>query len=256
MSIRENATIILQALAEYGQSENDECRGRYNFPGSSVKDLLGEKHGKDLTPDEINDAVERLERKGYLRVHKPPGTAPFNFGGIELTSQGRLAHEDAIERIRASQQAAGASDSVRDLPVGKRIFIDHGRALDWLVLSRYIEKDLNLECVEFNSEAPEGLATKERLDKMLKEAGIAFIVMTPELDLATGKKLPRPNVIHEAGLFQGRLGFQRAIVLLEDGCEQFSNIEGITQIRFPKDNIQSAFPSVRRVLSREGFLAS
>ena len=28
----------------------------------------------------------------------------------------------------------------------------------------------------------------------------------------------RMNVIHEVGLFQGRLGFERAIVLLEEGC--------------------------------------
>jgi predicted nucleotide-binding protein len=38
------------------------------------------------------------------------------------------------------------------------------------------------------------------------------------------------NVIHEAGLFQGRLGFERAIILLEDGCEEFSNIQGYGQI--------------------------
>ena len=30
-----------------------------------------------------------------------------------------------------------------------------------------------------------------------------------------GSVHPRENVIHEAGLFQGRLGFPRAIVLLE-----------------------------------------
>jgi predicted nucleotide-binding protein len=42
------------------------------------------------------------------------------------------------------------------------------------------------------------------------------------------------NVVHEAGLFQGRLGFERAIILLEEGCKSFSNIEGLGQIRFPK----------------------
>jgi predicted nucleotide-binding protein len=51
----------------------------------------------------------------------------------------------------------------------------------------------------------------------------------------------RMNVIHEAGLFQGRLGFTRAIVMLEEGCEEFSNIEGLGQIRFPNNNIKAAF---------------
>ena len=62
------------------------------------------------------------------------------------------------------------------------------------------------------------------------------------------------NVVHEAGLFQGRLGFTKAIILLEDGCQGFSNIEGLGQIRFPKGNIQSAFEEIRRVLEREGLI--
>jgi predicted nucleotide-binding protein len=62
------------------------------------------------------------------------------------------------------------------------------------------------------------------------------------------------NVVHEAGLFQGRLGFSRAIVMLEEGCEQFSNIEGLGQIRFPQGNISAVFEEVRRVLEREGLI--
>ena len=65
----------------------------------------------------------------------------------------------------------------------------------------------------------------------------------------------RMNVVHEAGLFQGRLGFTRAVVMLEEGCEQFSNIEGLGQIRFPHGNIAAAFEEVRRVLEREGLIA-
>ncbi len=51
----------------------------------------------------------------------------------------------------------------------------------------------------------------------------------------------RMNVIHEAGLFQGRLGFTKAILLLEDGCSEFSNIQGLGQIRFPKRENFSCF---------------
>ena len=63
------------------------------------------------------------------------------------------------------------------------------------------------------------------------------------------------NVVHEAGLFQGRLGFTKAIVLLEEGCEEFSNIQGLGQIRFPKGNIAAAFEEIRRVLEREDLLS-
>jgi predicted nucleotide-binding protein len=86
---------------------------------------------------------------------------------------------------------------------------------------------------------------------MLEEAAIAFIVMTAEDELVDGKIQARMNVAHEAGLFQGRLGFTKAIVLLEDGCDEFSNIHGLGQIRFPKGNIKAVFEEIRRVLERE-----
>jgi predicted nucleotide-binding protein len=91
---------------------------------------------------------------------------------------------------------------------------------------------------------------------MLDAAAIAFLIMTGEDEQADGVLHARLNVVHEAGLFQGRLGFTRAIVLLEDGCEEFSNIEGLGQIRFPKGNIKAAFDDVRRVIEREGILES
>ena len=71
--------------------------------------------------------------------------------------------------------------------------------------------------------------------------------------MASGRLM---NVVHEAGLFQGRLGFERAIILLEEGCKSFSNIEGLGQIRFPKGNIVALFEEVRRVLEREHLIDS
>jgi hypothetical protein len=44
--------------------------------------------------------------------------------------------------------------------------------------------------------------------------------------------------------------------LLEDGCEEFSNIQGLGQIRFPKGNIKAAFEEIRQVLEREGIIHS
>ena len=78
--------------------------------------------------------------------------------------------------------------------------------------------------------------------------------MTAEDEHADATKHARENVIHEVGLFQGRLGFRRAIVLLEEGCAEFSNITGLSQIRFPKGNIRASFEEIRRVLEREGIL--
>ena len=89
---------------------------------------------------------------------------------------------------------------------------------------------------------------------MLDVSTFAFLVMTAEDERADATLHARVNVVHEAGLFQGRLGTRRAIILLEDGCQQFSNIHGLTHIPFPKGKVSAVFEDVRRVLEREKLL--
>jgi predicted nucleotide-binding protein len=86
---------------------------------------------------------------------------------------------------------------------------------------------------------------------MLKSAAFAFLIMTAEDEHADETIHARENVIHEMGLFQGRLGLRRSIILLEEGCSTFSNIHGLTYIPFPSNRISAAFEDVRRVLERE-----
>lgn len=144
---------------------------------------------------------------------------------------------------------------VRGERVGTNVFIGHGRSVAWRDLKDFLSERLGLPWDEFNRVPIAGVTNIGRLEEMLGDAAIAFIVMTAEDEVADGKTQARMNVIHEAGLFQGRLGFTKAIVLLEDGCEEFSNIQGLGQIRFPKGNIAAAFEEIRRVLEREGLVA-
>lgn len=132
------------------------------------------------------------------------------------------------------------------------MFIGHGVSQVWRDLKDFLQDRLGLAWEEFNREPTAGLSTKERLEDMLDNAVFAFLVMTAEDERADGTKHARGNVIHEAGLFQGRLGFDKAIILLEDGCSEFSNIVGLTQIRFPQGNIMAKSEEIRRVLEREG----
>jgi len=86
---------------------------------------------------------------------------------------------------------------------------------------------------------------------MLENSTFAALVLTGEDEFKDGSVHPRENVIHEAGLFQGRLGFARAIVLLEGGAEEFSNIQGLQQIRFAKGRINETFGEVLATVRRE-----
>ena len=138
--------------------------------------------------------------------------------------------------------------------VGTNVAIGHGRSLWWRELKDFVQERLKLPVDEFNRVPIAGITNIARLSEMLDAAAIAFLVLTAEDEQLDGTTNPRMNVVHEAGLFHGRLGFTKSIILLEDGCAEFSNINGLGQIRFPQGNIQAAFEEVRQVLEREGLV--
>jgi Predicted nucleotide-binding protein containing TIR-like domain len=155
-----------------------------------------------------------------------------------------------IEGITSSAQKALVPHS------GNRVFIGHGRSLLWMKLKDFLEGRLSLPWEEFNRESTAGIATTARLETMLENATFAFLIMTAEDEHADATLHARENVVHEAGLFQGKLGLKRAIILKEDGCQVFSNLHGLTYIGFPKGNIGATFEEIRLVLEREGVIAS
>jgi predicted nucleotide-binding protein len=138
---------------------------------------------------------------------------------------------------------------------GQCIFIGHGHSAVWRELKDFISETLHLQWDEFDREAFAGTTVIDRLKQMLKRATFAFLIMTAEDEHSDGKKHARENVIHEIGLFQGKLGFGKAIVLLEEGCQEFSNVHGLLLIRFPPGNIMSKSEQIRKVLEANRILA-
>ncbi|TFZ54924.1 hypothetical protein E4V01_24300 [Methylorubrum sp. Q1] len=161
-----------------------------------------------------------------------------------------------LARQAGSHLTRAARRSRKDQLVGTNVFIGHGRAPAWRVLKDFVKDRLGLPYDEFNRVPVAGITNIARLSEMLEAAAVALIILTAEDEQADGKLQARMNVIHEVGLFQGRLGFTKAIVVLEEGCEEFSNIQGLGQIRFPRGNIAAAFEEIRLVLEREGLLKS
>lgn len=181
--------------------------------------------------------IEVLARVLHLR------SATMSCADLSTIAQQAASH---IERSRRNAR--------REARIGTNVFIGHGRSSEWRKLKDFVNDRLGLPWDEFNRVPSAGVTNIDRLSEMLDAAAFAFLVMTAEDDQADGSQHARQNVVHEAGLFQGRLGFTRAVVLLEAGCEPFSNIDGLGQIRFPANRIQSAFEEVRLVLEREGLI--
>lgn len=181
-----------------------------------------------------------LSPKAFQELKTPDGI-------LEYTE--KLVHKLEVLLDSLEDAATGFSGSSASR---EKVFIGHGRSPLWRELKDFLQDRLGLPWDEFNREAVAGYSTFERLSEMLTHAKFAFLIMTAEDEHTDSSLHARENVVHEVGLFQGKLGPRKAIILLEDGCKEFSNIIGLCQIRFPKAHISAAFEEIRRVLEREG----
>ena len=222
--------------------------------------------------EEVND-LKVFNEDEWLKDRAPQ--PPYQTNDRRAIQQGLVAppHVRILSWVNSIESALKVPQSLREAarhvefhlshrsvgsaasPVGTSVFIGHGRSTAWRELKEFLEERLGLEVDEFNRVPTAGMATTDRLQAMMETSGLAFLVMTAEDEQPDGEFRARENVVHEVGLFQGHLGFKRAIVLLEEGCEEFSNITGLGQIRFPKGNIKAASEDIREVLEREGLLS-
>lgn len=201
----------------------------------------------------------QLSTRDMIAAHQSLQFAPHQTvmaEAVALNQPSLCAKELAdISRQAGSHLARLARRARKDRLVGTNVFIGHGRSSAWRDLKDFIKDRLGLPYDEFNRVPVAGVTNTTRLSEMLDAAAVAFIIMTAEDEQADGALRARENVVHEVGLFQGRLGFTKAIVLLEKGCGEFSNIQGLGQIHFPKGNIAAVFEEIRRVLEREKLLS-
>jgi len=168
---------------------------------------------------------------------------------VEMATRGQILKifsifDANVEKCRLPEEAV-------EEVMKPRIFIGHGHSNQWRDLKDHLHEkhDFVVEAYEIGARA--GLTVKEVLDEMLTGSSFALLVFTGEDEDAQGKMHARENVIHESGLFQGRLGWRKAIVLLEEGVQEFSNMDGLNTIRFGKNAIREAYGEVLATIRRE-----
>jgi predicted nucleotide-binding protein len=213
--------------AESGPENEEEFFAEYRRPGS-----LGHLMFDILRPD------SRLLIHGHgLSV------------GVAITAPSR----PQIEAVSAVFERNAASCAVSQPTVDREptIFIGHGRSPLWRDLKDHLHEKHGIKVEAYEIGARAGHAVRDVLEEMLSKSAFALLVLTGEDMTLDGSSRARQNVIHEAGLFQGRLGFHRAVVLLEEGTEEFSNIHGLEQIRFAKGKIKETFGDVLATIRRE-----
>ena len=113
MGIREDAAHVLLTMAGHQQFSGDTKRGHYGFDGENLAKETS------LPSERINDAVEVLEGEGYVEVAHYLGTAPFDFGDVELTSRGRMEAERIGKAQVNAARSGGPSRVSREQPVAE-----------------------------------------------------------------------------------------------------------------------------------------
>jgi predicted nucleotide-binding protein len=132
-----------------------------------------------------------------------------------------------------------------------KIFVGHGRSDAWRDLKDHLSDKHAYNVTAFETAPRGGRHVADILEDLEEDASFAIMVMTGENKSDAGTLHARENVIHETGLFQGVLGLQKVLVLLEDGCEEFSNRAGVQYIPFKKGNIKESFGEVLATIKRE-----
>ncbi len=131
------------------------------------------------------------------------------------------------------------------------VFIGHGRSQAWQQLKSHLTDHHGIKVEAYETGARAGYSIQEILLEMSNKSTLALLVHTAEDTDGEGALHARENVVHETGLFQGKLGFRKAIVIQEKGTAEFSNIAGLQQIRFSPGNIKETYGDVLAVIRRE-----
>lgn len=207
------------------------------------------------------------EREFYADYRKSPDTATIGISDRKRKTSINIEYiKDSHTNISIEGESRGEIEEVfeifeekyedsieKPLTLKKKpvIFIGHGGSSQWRDLKDHLTDKHNYKIEAYETGSRAGHTIRDVLEDMSNKSSLAFLVMTGEDLKKDDTVMARPNVIHEVGLFQGKLGFSKAIVLLEKETEEFSNLYGIQQIRFSKNNIKETFGEVLATIKRE-----
>jgi hypothetical protein len=160
--------------------------------------------GQQMSRD-MNAIQAGVKTPPHISVIAEASSILSSFRACEKLSKSARRAASHIENLENKQK--------REERIGTNVFIGHGRSKIWKDLKDFVQDRLHLPWDEFNRVPVAGVTNVARLSRMLDEAAIAFLIMTAEDEQADGNIHARMNVVHEVGLFHGRLGFERSIIV-------------------------------------------
>ena len=133
-----------------------------SFDGDALKDAT------QLSPRDLNDAVEYLSDKFLLDRHNYLGTSPYKFGDVKLNTDGRQFYYKTLEKVKTPVKPRGTKPAKRK---GIRVFISHS-SKDVEIAKEVIQlihtalglKTADIRCTSVDGyRLPAGASTDEQL---------------------------------------------------------------------------------------------
>lgn len=150
--------------------------------------------------------------------------------GLNVSKQARQSKE--TETIREPKVDMGNKEEEKKMRLNNKIFIVHGHneAVKEKV-ARILEK-LHLEPIILHEQPDGGKTLIEKFEANSADVNFAVILLTGDdegkaVKSETFNRRARQNVIFEMGFFMGILSRSHVFMLLEDGVEKPSDIDGI-----------------------------
>lgn len=121
----------------------------------------------------------------------------------------------------------------------QNVFVSHGRnAAIKKIVSEFVQKQ-NFKPILYKNDSIIGDTIVENLEKLTNQCSYAIVIMTKEDFQINNNVRTRQNVIHELGWCQALYGRKHVLILVEEGTELPSNIDGISHKRFNNENIEN-----------------
>ena len=92
------------------------------------------------------------------------------------------------------------------------------------------------------------------LADMLDRAAFAILLLTGEDPTPKSGMRARQNVVHELGLFRGRLGFDKVVLIRDIDIEPPTNIDGWQSVILRRDNIPETLRELEAAMRKAGLL--
>jgi hypothetical protein len=162
---------------------------------------------------------------------------------VTLRMPSRRALEDVLGALGVEDR-----DDSQSFPSDFKVFLGHGRNTQWLVLADHLRRRHGLAVATYETAASVGQPAMDVLAQLAAEVSFALLLHTAEVLGEGDIHHAGANVIHETGYFQARLGVSRALILREETCHPFTNVAGLTELRFRTGAVQEVFGDVIAIL--------